>query len=273
MAEWAAQPGGARVLWFSAYTSGDGIINSSASANTKGSYEAVATTTFDIDSFIVNFAPNTQLSRDFLCDVSVGAGGSEQIILSNLLYSGSVLLEYAPYHFPLHIPSGSVIRARTQCSTGTSAHELFFHGFTSSFDGQPACTRVETLGANTADSGGTSIDPGGTTGVLGTWQQVVATTSFDYRYLIVAFGNQANATRSSMQGDLDIAIGAAASEQLILSGLRYGTTTGDDCINPHVYPTFPVAIKAGSRISARTVNYSINSSPARLIDIVLYGIG
>lgn len=273
MPDFSPTVGANRFVNFSAYTSGDGIINSSASANTKGSWEAIATTSFDLDGLLVNFSPSTLSVRDFLCDLSIGGSGSEQIILSNILYSSNTLYDFAHYWFPLHIPAGSVIRARTQSSTGSSAHELFFHGFGQSFDGYPACTRVETLGANTADSGGTSIDPGGSTGVFGTWQQITASTSFHYRYLIVALGNQANAARTTMVGDSDIGIGASSSEVILIPGLRWGAHSTSDTVLPHTYGPFPVSIPAGSRLSARSINYSTNATPARLIDFVLYGIG
>lgn len=273
MAEWAPVPGGNRIVPFSPYWSGDGVINSSASANVKGAYEAVYTTVYDFDGLLVNFSPATLAVRDYLCDISIGAGGSETIILPNLLYSASTVYEYAPYYFPIHVPGGSVIRARTQCSTGSSGHEIFFFGFGSSFDGLSGCSRVEALGVNTADSGATSVDPGGTTGVLGAWTQIAASTSFDYRYLIIAFGNQANGARTSMVGDVTIGVGAAAAEVNLIETVRFGAHSTTDNLLPHVYPPFPVSIPAGTRISARAVNYSTNASPARLIDVALYGIG
>ena len=274
MAEWAPHPFGNRAISFSAYTNGDGIINSNASANTKGSYELIVSSTqHAYDMLSVTFSPNTLATRDFLCDIAIGAAASETIIINNLAYSASTNWVPQQYLFPIHVPAGTRISARTQCSTGSSNHELFFHGYATAFDGYAGCTSVETWGAVTGDSGGTSIDPGGTAGVVGAYSPLVTSTTFDVKWLMVAFGNQAQASRATTVGDLDISVGAGGSEQIIVPGIRFMTNGTPDEVLPHTFGPVPVDIPAGSRVAARCVNYSTNASPARLIDLIVYGIG
>jgi hypothetical protein len=272
--EWPLAPVCSPAYNFSAYTSGDGIINSSGSANVKGAYEAVVNATaFPIDWLSVTLLQATAAVRDLLLDIAIGGAGSETVIVSNILYSLNTLAKPTTYVFPIAIPEGTSIRARCQASAGSTGVEIFLKGYRGAFPGFAGFGRVETWGADTSDSGGTTVDSGGSIGVKGAYAQLIAATAFDTKWLTVALGNRANTARTTMVGDVDIAIGPGGSEQVIIPDLRYYAHATDDYLQPGAYYAIPMTIPAGSRVAARHVNYNTADATDRLIDVAAYGIG
>jgi hypothetical protein len=172
--------------------------------------------------------------------------------------------------FPVKIPAGTRISARSQASTGASVVRcsviLFSQGF---LPGQPLGI-VTTYGAVTADSGGTSIDPGGSANTLGSYVEITATTTYPIRYLAIAIGNQKNGTRSSQSWLVDISVGPA-TETVLISRLALNCSTSPDSVMPQVFNMMPVNIPAGTRITVRAQSDGIDATD-RLFDVVLYGV-
>jgi hypothetical protein len=85
---------------------------------------------------------------------------------------------------------------------------------------------------------------------MGAWTEIIASTSDDAQIIIVRPSNSTNGTAT--QGFSDIAIGAAGSEQIIIDGVVSGAInqTSSQICNL----IFPIAVPAGSRISARSQN-------------------
>lgn len=115
------------------------------------------------------------------------------------------------------------------------------------------------------------MDPGGTIDTKGTYVQLSAATIAPIRFLNVSVGNRDNATMTTCVWRLDIAIGGAGSEQVIIPNLLFGVHASGDTIDPTTY-SFPVDIPAGVRLAART-DCSINDATDRLIDVCTYGVG
>lgn len=112
-------------------TSGGVTLDAGGSANTKGSYAQLISSTgfatqrmfFSVGSQAVNHSAN-----DFLCDIAVDIGGNKQIILANIgLHNNSnVSIEPAILGpFTCVLPAGSNIYARTQSLSTTSATRQF----------------------------------------------------------------------------------------------------------------------------------------------------
>lgn len=104
---------------------------------------------------------------------------------------------------------------------------------------------VETIGADTASSRGTTITPSATAHTKGSWTQLVASSTANARgILVVLSGISTSSTEDYL---VDIGTGAAASETAVISNL------------PHAGPTarvlsayyIPLPISNGTRISAR----------------------
>lgn len=103
-------------------------VDPGGSANTKGAYSALAASTsadyagFFITTDTQNTNGASTVVVQWLIDIAVGPGGSEVIILPNLLqagFAGTLTTIYLPsqFYFPIAIPAGSRIAARAQCTS------------------------------------------------------------------------------------------------------------------------------------------------------------
>lgn len=242
-------------------------------ANTKGTYtQVLAATPFDVEGVILHSLPASFGGNNVeaLLDLAIGPLGSEQVIIPNLLQSG-VESTTRSFYFPLAIPRNTALSVRMQ-GTDTdfvldSILELLAAGFATS----PPLSRVAAYGANTTDSGGTQIDPGATANTKGAYAQLTAATSFDSQWLLLALGNGGDFTRASRYWVMDIAVGPAGAEQIIIPDLMASVSGNNTHISPRSM-AFPVHIPAGSRLAARAACDSTTAND-REFDLVAYCLG
>lgn len=245
----------------------------SASANTKGAWM----TLIDVaDNNVIGLLLCSQYadSYDFLFDVGIGAEGAEVTIINNLLVSAQIAANQLMCitYVPLSVPAGVRIAARVQCTTAAAHYaSLGVMPIVGGFSSPSPFTRVTTYGANTADSGGTSIDPGGTAHTKGAWIQLTASTSFAHRGFFLAFGNQSNAARVASYWFVDIAVGAEGVEAALIPNIPLGCEGGAYVVTPKFTPFIPVDIPIGTRLSARA-QCGINDATDRLFDLIIYGL-
>ena len=176
------------------------------------------------------------------------------------------------FTFPVHIPAGTRISARQQGKAGSSITyiEIYCLG-SNNYLSIPQQSKITTYGADESDSGGVSIDPGGTANTLGAYSEITASCG-NIKSFFFAVGQQVNTARTDAYFHLDISVGAAGSEVVVLPGYTLLADSGLDMVSPVWSPIFPISIPAGTRISARA-SCSINDATDRLIDLIVYGIG
>lgn len=272
-------PGGARhEVVGTAITDGVATLcSASATANTKGSYTELSSST-PIDADGVWLICPSDDDADFLIDLAVGAAGSETIVLPDLFMSNgnnSGGPTGPMVYFPISIPSGTRVAARCQASRANAEPEglivLVKGGFPTAHDG---LSRVAAYGISTTDSGGTSVDPGGTANTKGSYSEIVASTTDSIRLLYMAFGNQQNTGASRGRWFFDLAIGAAGSEQVILANVpvRVGPANVKAPVVPQIIGPFIMDIPAGTRLAVRAQS-TITDATDRLLDVALYGAG
>lgn len=253
-------------------------VTADATNNTKGTTYAqlIASTAFDAQAIMFSVGRESSTAGiQFLIDFAIGAASSEQIVIANYLYSrGNNESSDNAILLPIQIPAGTRISARCQCSSGNSSVKITTHLFGGDLWTPGGLTRVETCGAVTTDSGGTAVDPGGSANTKGSYSSaLIASTSFDYKGFFLCIGSNLNSLIGTLtRARLDIAIGAAASEQVILPDFQLVAGTAGDAYMPGVSPFFPIPIPAGSRLSARAMSSNTDATD-RLFDVVLYGVG
>jgi hypothetical protein len=244
-------------------------LTSHASANTKGSYlQLIASTARASQGLLVTFGRIG--TADVLVDIAVGAAASETVIVPNLLYSvRGIVQDLTDVFLPVPVPAGTRVSARSQGGAGSAqcliAVDLVSRGFLPS----SPLALVTAYGADTSDSTGVSVDPGGTANTLGSWTEITSSTTSPCRQLIVAFGGQANTARTTCTWLVDIGVGAGGSEQIVHQAVFARSST-----NQHVGPgfvAFDSNVPTGSRLAARA-QCSINDATDRLLDVVLYGV-
>lgn len=242
------------------------LITAHATVNTKGSWTELAASTAGTASWIdVEIAALSSTAR-ILVDIGLGASGSEVVLLGNLHFDGSAAnSDNAVYRFPVAIPAGSRVAARIQASASGATVRVTAILATGNPGGLSAPGSVQTYGADTSDSGLTSVDPGGTVNTDSAWVQLTASTTADARWLVIAIGHNA-AGSVSLRHLVDVAMGAASSEVAFLSDLLLNTPV--DRPYPRTF-AIPVHIPAATRLSVRA-RCSSATSPSRLLDVGLY---
>jgi len=212
-----------------------------ASANTKSIYtELVASAPFDVAGIVIECQIAGASFQ--LMDIAVGAAASEQIIIPNVLVGTTATGTHVILHkfIPIFIPAGSRIAVRFQSTNSSAYFHLKMQMLAQSFAGFGPPSRWIDWGSNLATSKGTTITAGSPGNTKGSYIQLVAASDFTTRWIILSIGD---GTVDDVA--VDIAVGAAASEQIIISDF-YVT---NEAVTP--YLLLPWSIPGGSRIAAR----------------------
>ncbi len=239
--------------------------------NSKGSYaQLIASTAFDAYGFwLTGRGEAASSSRSGLIDIAVGAAASEQIILADYMMPASRFLFSA--FFPVRIPAASRIAARGQTSSSGTAFMAGIQLVGAPILSGAPLARITTYGADSSDTSGVSIDPGAVANTKGAYSQVVASTTNPIKAFVMTLGAFQNQVLTTANWLIDIAVGAAASEQIILADLWAGAHANHDIIQPPTLFPIPANIPAGSRIAVRA-QCDITDATDRLLEIAIYGI-
>lgn len=250
-------------------------VTSGATANTKGAWvQLIASTAADIDYIEVDVDTFNATASTAVIDIGVGASGSEVAVLSNLT-GGSTGDVSGKYHFPISIPAGTRISARSQSPTASDIIETLVHGAPSALQTLTG-TGVDTYGFTSATTFGTTIDPGATANTKGSWTQITASLTNDLIGFVLGLDmqNAANAGSSlSSENLLDVGIGASGSEIVLVGNLKFNhdANTTTVYVSPQVLGPYFTPIPAGTRIAVRAQSTQTNST-YRKFGITFYGI-
>lgn len=241
-------------------------LTTPGAANSKGAWLQLIASSQAASRILIS-AESSGLA-DCLVDIGVGGSGSEQVIIPDLLFSGRSEL-FNGFGFDISIPAGTRISARYQ------VHNVSFTLYTvvmllngHFLSGSPH-NKVIAYGPDTSDSGGLAVDPGGTANTKGSYSELTSSSTRRIRKLHIALGNRANNVRSFANFLLDIAIGAASSEQVIIADIPL-LGTQNELIASNIGTSFSVDIPAGTRIAARC-QCSITDATDRVLDLAIYG--
>jgi hypothetical protein len=120
--------------------------------------------------------------------------------------------------------------------------------------------RIETAGALTASSAGTTITAGAVD-VKGSWAQLIASTSFTSSALIINW--------NSSLGLLDIGIGASGSEVVLIPNIMHANSSATAGLATGML--FPICVPAGARLSARTQSFSASAPSTITVELISGG--
>lgn len=253
-------------------TASEAVLTASASANTKGSYtEIIASLGFTCNAAIATttFQGASAAGRQLLIDIATGAGGAETVVVPNLISDSNLTAtSHAPgtYFLPLSVTSGTRIAARNQANTtGSQTTQIALTLIAAG--GVDGITPFVNYGADTSDSGGLEVDPGGAANTKGSYAELTASSSAVAQFLLLMVTLRGNTGASSGRWLVDIATGAAASEVVLIPDVRVSVGLGANEINPRSQP-FLTYIAAGTRIAVRASS-SITDATDRLIDVAL----
>jgi hypothetical protein len=192
------------------------LVTAGGTAHTLGSSftQLIASTSFDTEwvEIICHGVQTAATDSRALLNIYVGAAGQEQILIPNLLANGGTIAATAcipkVYRFPLRIPMGSRISAKSQALIVSDAVYVIInlHGG-SQLDGWVG-SGVEAIGVSAAASAGTGITPGTTSD--GTFTSL-GTTVNELRYIYVQHGGPNAADTTQNAGATSIELGAGST--------------------------------------------------------------
>lgn len=240
-----------------------GGVSVTGGANTPGSFAQLsASTPHDACWCEVTIFPTGNSSNRQAVDIAVGAAASEVVVVNKLMaISNTGRNCLASYGFPLSIPAGTRVSARSSNSSTNDALNVNMRLYDGAFTMMDGAAGIDAIGFNSATTVGTTLT-GGATGAKGSYAQLTAATLRDYMGFFAAF-DTGSATDVAL---LDIAIGAAASEINLVP--NFGIFTQATIMAPT--PIFWIPVPAGSRLSAR-IDF-ISAAAASTINMTLYGI-
>jgi hypothetical protein len=262
------------------YTSGGDIpasttvalVTASATVNTKGAWTDLVTTTPSTFTAILLSVSTGASNQHALMDIGVGASGSEEIIVPDLLFAQPIRV-VAPTIIPVHVPAGSRIAIRVSSRTASGTLSVMMHGIAGNSVLPPPVSTVDAYGISASPVGGTLIDAGATANTKGAWTQISAATSRHIRSLMIAVTRADNTTTpgGSLANFMDVGVGASGSEQALITNVRYVTSVATPSLFPAMLPPIPCSIPAGSRLAVR-LQSSFATTPDRTCHCALYGL-
>lgn len=246
-------------------------VTANNAAHTKGSWtELVSSTSADATFIVVEVVgvASSTVDSATLLDIGIGASGSETDLIPNVAIGGAAnigggLARFA-FQVPIKIASGTRISARIQSVVaGPPAKTAVVSIWTFNMsDFAYAPTAVDVIGTSTATSTGTAMS-----GSSGTWVQITASTSNDYKAVVLV-----PSTSSTAIGTINVnyTLGTGAS------GLEVGIgQTSASYVNNESACNFSrwgqlicKAIASGTRLSVR---HDIATGPGNY-DVTLIGI-
>lgn len=225
--------------------------------------QIIASTSYAYKGLIVMASDNGGAKTTF--DIGVGAAAAEAKIVTQMLFgltNGSLMNEM--YYIPIAVAKGS--RISMLSSSGTL--KVVVYGIVDNFDGLPGFQKLENVG--TSSGAGTGINTGTTVNTKVAYVQLSASTTYTWGGIILAF-SETSAASSNGSFLVDIAVGAAAAESVLLSNIaaEYNATLGR-MMKPVCLGPFNCAVPKSSRISFRAQGSS--GTNGNTFDLGVYGL-
>lgn len=245
---------------------GTAQLTASASANTKGDWaQVIASTARAYCGLIVKIIGDAAGSFSL---TDVGFGDTPDVKIANIPHSGTIVSAgtFSVAYFPIAVPAGTKISARTQATSGSKVPTITIEGVVGD---KETCSVITTLGAVTASSAGTTIDPGGTADTKGAYVELTASLAVAGRWFGFGITGLNNTSRTACDWLMDIAIGAAGAEAPFITDFYLSCNAQTDLPLPQFYGADPLAVAAGSRIAARA-QCTINDATDRLFGLILF---
>lgn len=244
-----------------------------ASDNTPGSWTTIIAAAADsVGAFTLTVCTPLPFPATFgqrisaLVDVAYGA--SNTVVVSGIpvsAYSGQ--WSVTSVCLPCDIPTGEPIKVRYQASD--LAVDIDWFATLHTFGPTASAINPITMGAVTADSGGTEIDPGAAANTKGSWVEIEDSTTADFAGLVLvpSIRDANSKSTNNLSWLIDIGTGPAASETVLVGNINI---VGDIPVPSPI--RLPISVATGTRLAVRAQCNSTDPED-RVFDAVLIGIG
>lgn len=220
-------------------------------------YIALLSNPSGADKYVVEFGGPPRLAFDQLGTLMFQTPRAAQ---------GSVAI-----FLPIGIKAGSALMARAMRNGGgpnqtiAAAAILLPRGW----GGLPSYGRAREYGLLGGPSGRV-VDPGATANTKGAWVALIGITDRPIRYLVLMAGLRANTAAASFRWTVDLGVGAAGAEQVVIPDWVLASNVTSDDLGPTMLG-LPLSIKEGSRLAVRA-KCSGTDATDRLIEVAALGI-
>jgi len=230
-------------------TSRGTTLTAGSPAHTKGEWaQLVASTSEDVAAILVVLNKPSNASGTFLVDIGTGPDQSETVKIANIPFQGTgagAAAGTAAYLIHLKIPAGTRIVARCQASSASYTVDclllLLYKAAAISESEFPKT--VETAGANTASSRGTTITAG-SANTKGSWVELIASTGDDVKAILVIL-NKPSTTSATYLVD----IGTGTDGNVKVANIPFQGTGAGTAAGTAAYFVY-LKIPKGTRVSA-----------------------
>lgn len=246
------------------------LVTSAASANTKGSWTDIGNpTTFDYQAIFVQMF--STLTGDMVVDLGLSDGTNRWTIAADLRVPAGrgVRVGGSAIMLPLYVPVGSQISARVAADSASKNCSVHVTGASIGFGGMPGFSRLVSM-YTPASSRGTDIEPT-VANTKTSWVEITTGVTQPVNGLLVGVGPGGQLARAAGQNYLiDIGIGAAAAESVLLPNLSISLNEDFDVPMPCMLGPFPALVPASTRLAARAQS-NVVTAGERKIDVALWG--
>lgn len=265
-----------------ATSKGGVIVTGGGSANTLGSWTQI------IDGNVHGGThweamevslKNVSTSADFAVDIGLSSDGTNfYVIAANLRCAqragsgGQGNIFHLPLGFDMPNGATSGVYARCQSSSASASLDVGATIFATGLGLAPG-SRIVGQQAISSFTRGVGFDAGATANTKSAYTTLIASTTDPISALALCVGPSADVSRTGTQITfaIDIALGAAASEFIIVPNYMLGMNTTTDFESVQAVYFMPCSIPVGTRVSAR-IACSINVAGDRTLDIMTYGL-
>lgn len=231
------------------------------SSNAMGSWVEFGRATVDWRAFTARLAGLTTVGARFCVDIAISSttgDGSPQIVVSNFPFCTPGTTFVAT--FPIRVPAGAYVYLRgarvgasltsgAHIIEGEIAHPSLFGGYR-----YAECLNISSLEP--------SINIGGS---VNDWVECVASTAGAYDALGLVLTNGSDTSRSSGVFAVELGVGAASSEVVLMRAGCYGSAGA-------IHSELLIArqyVPAGSRVAAKTTKHGGDATYAGIIGFEL----
>lgn len=247
-------------------------LTANATINLKGAWVTMIAATGFPSSELNVTSPGalagSAIDTSTLFEVAIGAAGVEVVLVPEVP-CGHSYNDYKTWRFPVAIPAGVRVSMRIQSrviSKTMTAQVRIFGGGVVPPEASPS--GGDAYGILTASSGGTAIPIATATNTKTGWTVLTASTVERARFMVVGIQPVVGTVQNSATGLVDISIGAAGAEQVIVANVPYGTNVAEQLQFGAI--TVPVTIPAGTRLAARYQASQITAGTNPRVSVVTF---
>lgn len=179
-------------------------VTASASANTKGSYATLGTSSQSWSEFEIYVAYASGNAR-VMFDVSIDGGTSVKCPNVFAWPGGTTLTAGQRIPIPMAVASGADIRIRMQATTGSTTAQFMVVGTVASGTEAPGYTTMTALNIDTAATRASATN----VSFDDTWVSQLDPTAASYGAILAVLDGGAAAGTSNQAGTLDIGVGTS----------------------------------------------------------------